>query len=169
MKALLFSLLLGIGFLTTSLTTKDASLKANDLLQLPGNWEGQLTYLDYSSGKPYSMPAHVNITAIRKNAAYAFAFIYPDEPKANSTDTILVDLKQQTVDGHTVQKVIRTDSLIWIETTHTAVDGNDNKPALIKHTYAIGKSKLSIRKDVQFTGTTTWIQRHEYVFRRKVK
>jgi hypothetical protein len=169
MKTLFFFLLLGIGFLTTGLTTKDATLKANDLLQLPGTWEGQLTYLDYSSGKPYSMPAHVNITTIKQNAAYGFAFIYPDEPKANSTDTILVDLKQQTIDGHAVQKVTRTDSLIWIETTHTSVDGNDNKPALIRHTYAIGKSKLSIRKDVQFTGTATWIQRHEYLFRRKVK
>jgi hypothetical protein len=33
------------------------SFHVKDLAKSTGSWEGKLTYLDYSSGKPYSMAA----------------------------------------------------------------------------------------------------------------
>ena len=39
-------------------TKEDANL-------LSGSWKGSLTYLDYNSGKPYTMPANTNINLIK--------------------------------------------------------------------------------------------------------
>ena len=37
-----------------------------DFEKLSGTWQGTLTYLDYSSGKPYTMPADVEIKKFDK-------------------------------------------------------------------------------------------------------
>jgi hypothetical protein len=37
------------------------SFQVKDLSNSAGRWEGKLTYLDYSSGKPYTMLANINI------------------------------------------------------------------------------------------------------------
>ena len=54
-----------------------------------GKWTGSLTYLDYSSGKSFSMPANVEISESgTKNLI--FDYKYPNEPKANVADTITI-------------------------------------------------------------------------------
>ena len=38
------------------------SFQIKDLATSVGNWEGNLTYLDYSSGKPFTMLANIKIS-----------------------------------------------------------------------------------------------------------
>ena len=38
------------------------SLQVKDLSNSVGSWEGKLTYLDYSTGKPYTMSANIKIS-----------------------------------------------------------------------------------------------------------
>ena len=38
------------------------SFQIKELSNSLGNWEGNLTYLDYSSGKPYTMSANIKIS-----------------------------------------------------------------------------------------------------------
>ena len=140
-----------------------------DLKKIEGQWKGSLTYLDYTSGKPYAMDADLAVSALTEPYHFAFANIYPGEPNANSTDTIVV-----TADGNYIgSQLVRSrkelpDGSIEIITEESGKDGNDNKPANFRHTYTLGKSTFSMKKEVRFVGEEEWIKRHEYVYRRAV-
>ena len=55
-KSFLFlSLLIVLGF------AKAQSVKVKDLSRSVGSWEGKLTYIDYSTGNPFTMLANIKI------------------------------------------------------------------------------------------------------------
>lgn len=143
------------------------TLTSKDLKPLIGAWQGSLTYLDYTTGEPYTMPADIDIKRIGKTHQYTFFNKYPDEPKANSTDKVSL-----SADGTEFNKEKLTSKRrlpnkgIEFTTEVLGQDGNDNKPALFRHTYTITKTTYTCRKEVQFVGTTAWIKRHEYSYKR---
>jgi hypothetical protein len=47
------------------------------------------------------------------------------------------------------------------------VNGNDNKPAVLRNTYSIGANDFVIKKDVRFTDQQEWINRNELKFVRE--
>jgi hypothetical protein len=163
---LLMFLILSCFSLNNSKRSDKIHLK--DFFPLVGNWEGQLTYLDYSSGKPYTMPANCEIKILKKQKQILVYSIYPDEMEANSVDTIRLSndgifLNKEKL----VSKTLNSDNELIIVTEESGQDGNDNLNATFHHTYTISNSKFSIRKDVQFIGTSEWIKRHEYVYVKK--
>jgi hypothetical protein len=146
---------------------KNSQQLVEDFQKLSGSWNGSLTYLDYSSGKPYTMSADVEVKRINDSNEFEFINTYPKEKSANSTQIISI-----SQDGKYIGKeeiVSRTelaDGQIQIVTQKQGKDGNDNKEAVIKQTYTISKTAFSIRKDVLFSGDTKWIKRHEYAYLR---
>jgi len=143
-------------------------VKLKDLYGLIGCWEGTLTYLDYTSNKPYTMPAQFIVNDFRQSKIIGCKMMYPDEPKANSLDTIIVANGGRTLNGDTIIAKNKTagDNLEII-TESLAVDGNDSKPATIRHTYLISTESYIVKKEVRFAGQTTWLLRNEYRFKRK--
>ena len=139
-----------------------------DFEKLSGAWQGSLTYLDYSSGKPYTMPADIEIKRVDKTDKFIFSNIYPNESSANSIDTISISIVGKYIDKELVKSRRKLpDGDIEIITEEFGKDGNDNKPATFRHTYILGQATYKKRKDVKFTGGTTWINRHEYSYIRK--
>jgi hypothetical protein len=144
---------------------QSAKLTAKDFISLSGSWKGTLTYLDYSSGKPYTMPADVSIAQIGNTNQFAFSNTYPDEPKANDVDTLTISQNGKMLNEAIVtakRKLKNGDTQIVTE--RKGKDGNDNKPAIIRLTYTFGASAYTKRKDVKFIGKKVWIQRHEYSY-----
>ena len=132
---------------------------------LVGTWKGTLTYLDYSSGKPYTMPANINMEQIGNTSAFVVFHIYPDEPKANSADTITISADKKRINNETiVAKRTLKNGTTEIVTEYLGTDGNDNSAATIRHTYTIGKMVFIKKKEIQFVGQTKWIKRHEYSY-----
>ena len=136
--------------------------------QLLGEWKGNLTYLDYTSKKTYTMPADLKVSQISNSNQLVFSNIYPDEPKANNSDTVTMTKQGTMLD----KEVVRSKKLLLngnteIITEYAGIDGNDNKAVLIRHTYILGTSIYVKRKDVQFEGEIEWIKRHEYNYIRK--
>ena len=124
-----------------------------DFQKTSGNWKGSLTYLDYSSGKPYTMPADVGIKRINKTNKFELSNIYPNEMNANSIDTIIISTDGKYIDKELVKSRKKLpDGDVEIITEATGEDGNDNKPATFRYTYTIGKMTYKKRKDVQFKG-----------------
>ena len=165
MKIHLFILLLFIGH--QSIAQKE-NLTAKDLQLIVGTWHGSLTYLDYTSGKPYTMPANVEVKQIGQSNQFLFINSFPKEANANWTDTITIAedgkmLNEQSV----VSKILLQNGNVEIVTQVQGIDGNDKKPALLKYTYLVGKNVFIIRKDVQFAETDLWINRHEYKYELK--
>ena len=141
------------------------SLQAKDLSNSIGSWEGKLTYLDYASGKPYTMSANIKIGLTADSKGYIFEYEYPKEPHANSKDTtfivedyfgkdLIVEFKKDLDGGY---KMI---------TEVGGNDGNDNKKAILRHTYILKSNTYSIIKDVKFEDTDKWIKRNEYLLNR---
>ena len=170
MKKIRLCVTLNITLLITTICSGQISFQTiqKDFYKLSGTWEGSLTYLDYSSGKPYSMPADIEIKRIGKTNKFVFSNIYPNETSANSIDTISISADGKYIDKELVKsrrKLPNGD--IEIITEEFGKDGNDNKPATFRHTYTFGSTTYKNRKDVQFTGETEWINRHEYSYKKK--
>lgn len=140
----------------------------NDFNLLSGSWQGSLTYLDYTSGKPYTMAADVAIKRIGETNKFAFSNTYPKEQSANSVDTVVLSTDGRYIDKELVKsRKVLTNGDIELVTEEKGKDGNDHKPATFRNTYLIGKTNYSRRKEVQFEGETVWIKRHEYRYERK--
>jgi hypothetical protein len=133
-----------------------------------GNWKGTLTYLDYTSGKPFNMLANVSININAKNSnEIIFSYQYPDEPKANGNDTLEIKAEGKMIDDAKVTSTsVSADGTLQIETERYGIDGNDSKKAIIKHVYIISKKSYISRKEVKFIGEQNWIRRNEYSFAR---
>jgi hypothetical protein len=161
-------------YIVTLVALTAFAFKANDKISIKdfqpsfGKWTGALTYLDYKTGKPYTMPAIVTVTPNPANDhQLILAYAYPKEPKANGNDTLIIDDNGMVLDkGKLMSKRKLTHDTLEIITEENGKDGNDHKPALIKKTYLIGNHHFSMQKDVQFEGDTTWIERDIFSFDR---
>jgi hypothetical protein len=127
-----------------------------------GSWQGSLTYLDYTTNKPFTMPANIAIKQMGSNT-FLFMNSFPDEPNVKWTDTLIISSDGKMINEEKVtSKKTLPNGTIEIITDVLGIDGNEKKPARIKHIYTIGKNILIKRKEVLFTGSTEWIQRNEY-------
>ena len=140
-------------------------IQVKDLAKSIGFWPGKLTYLDYSSGKPFSMAANVTLSLTQDQMGFIMLYEYPKEPHANAKDTtyvmgnlfgkdrIVAFNKEQNGDFQLITEV-------------EGEDGNENKKAVLRHTYLLKENHFSMVKDVKFVGTDRWIKRNEYVFKK---
>jgi hypothetical protein len=161
MKNILFA----TAFLLLCSSLNAQSVQVKDLSNSVGSWEGKLTYLDYASGKPFTILANINIGLTADTKGYVIGYEYPKEPHANSKDTTfivgnyfgkdkIVEFKKDLDGGY---KMI---------TEVGGNDGNDDKKAILRHTYILKSNTYSIIKDVKFGGTDKWIKRNEYLLNR---
>jgi len=155
-------------FLLVCSSLKAQLVQVKDLSNSVGSWEGKLTYLDYSTGKPYTMSANIKIGLTADKKGFIMGYEYPKEPQANSKDTTfivgnyfgkdkIIEFKKDSDGGY---KMI---------TEIDGNDGNDNKKAILRHTYILNSNTYSIIKDVKFEGTDKWIKRNEYLFNQSLK
>lgn len=159
MKNILF-----ISFLILFCITSNAqTFQIKDLSSSIGNWEGKLTYLDYTSGNPFTMLANIKISLTENKSGYIIGYDYPKEPHANSKDTTyligkffgkekIVDFKKEQNGGFKLVTEILGE------------DGNEHKKAILRHTYLEHSKKYTITKEVKFEGSDLWIKRNEYLF-----
>jgi quinol monooxygenase YgiN len=164
MKNLLFATTI----LLLCLSVKAQSVQVKDLSSAVGSWEGQLTYLDYSSAKPFTMLANIKIDLTADSKGFIMGYEYPKEPHANSKDTTFIDGNNFGKDK-IVEFKKSPNGDYKLTTEVEGIDGNDNKKAVLRHTYLLKSNTFSIVKDVQFEGTDKWIKRNEYLLNRKGK
>lgn len=141
------------------------TINPRHLKPIIGSWTGTLTYLDYTSGKPFSMPADLTIAPAQDRNQFQCSNAFPQEAEANWTDTLVLSPDRKILDGEAIQSKRRNpDGNLEIITEGDGLDGNDQKPARFRHTYIIGKEVFLKRKEVRFAGDDKWIMRHEYKY-----
>lgn len=87
---------------------------------------------------------------------------YANEPQANSKDTTYIANKLFGK-GKIVEFKKAADAGFRLVTEIAGEDGNDNKKAILRHTYLLKNNTFSVVKDVKFKGTDKWIKRNEYL------
>ena len=141
------------------------TISPDDLDIISGKWKGTLTYLDYSTNKPFTMPANVSVER-GKNAYQVQLFIsYPKEPNANSKDRIIISKDGVLLNKtRVISREILPNQEIKITTEYS---GKDNrKKGLIRNVYIFGMQRFIIRKEVKFKDSADWLIRNEYNFAR---
>lgn len=133
--------------------------QGSDFDRLRGSWTGTLTYRDYSSNKSVSIPInmHVDVAGAPEpgqpprvgGPARALSFLrrYPDEPHANSAETVELSRDGRRFGDETVTaRVEPAPGMVVIETREW---GSDNdRPALLRHTYTLGPDVFIASKDI---------------------
>jgi hypothetical protein len=153
-----------------SVVTAQPVVSPKDFQVIIGSWQGSLTYLDYTTNKPFTMPANIDIKQKGRSNTFYFTNSFPNEPNANWTDTIILSTDGTMINKETVKaKQVLANGNLEIVIEQMGVDGNEQKPALLKYTYTMGRDVFIKRKDVLFTGTTEWVKRHEYNYAKKRK
>lgn len=150
---------------STTTDTFEDKITSNDLEAIKGEWTGSLTYMDYSSNKPYSMPADLTVEEGKNPFQFILNYTYPKEPKANSKGKFEVTKEGSRINKKDVVSIERTemDGLI-VKTEHNGRD--NNKKAIIRNIYLISEDKFVIRKEVRFEDSSEWLRRNEYRFKR---
>jgi uncharacterized membrane protein YphA (DoxX/SURF4 family) len=155
--------LIALFFITASSVFSQPTVSGKDFEMTLGKWTGTLTYLDYTSGKPVTMPCNLTISKYKKNTRrLKLAYEYPNEPKANGKDAIVISADGKMIDDEMVVSIEVVNDTLTITTNKNGVDGNDRKKALLRHIYIIGKNILIKRKEVKFEGEENWILRNEF-------
>ena len=157
-----FSLLLSV------FSYSQALVNSEDLKIIIGNWKGTITYLDYQTQKPFSMPANLEVTQGSRNQKLILKNNYPREPKANNSDKIKISKNGTALNNHEViSRTTLANGDIQIITQYHGKD--DHKKALIKQTYLLGNEVFIIIKEVQFNQKDVWIKRSEYNYQKLPK
>jgi len=143
-----------------------AKITSEDLNLAIGTWEGSITYLDYQSNTPFTMPANLLVEKGNNENTLVLYNSYPNEPKANNSDKIKIAKNGLLLNKHAVtsRKALENGG-IQIQTQHDAKD--DGKKARIRYTYSIDRDVFVIRKEVQFEESADWIKRSEFTYTRK--
>jgi len=143
-------------------------VEKEDIKKFIGKWSGTLTYLDYTSRKPYTMPCELTIEGKRKNKKLILNYSYPNEPKANNKGKIKFSNNGISINKKDItSKAMNTEGQLEILLEYPDKDGNNRKKALVRNIYKIGSKNLTIRKEVKFEDSTEWIMRNEYSFKKK--
>ncbi len=141
------------------------TINPEELETLLGEWKGGLTYIDYSSGKPYTMSANLKVKKGQTERQLFLYNIYPDEPQANSRNKLKISKNGRQINNKKISSRREMGSgQVEITTEHKGRDNNKN--ALIRNIYFLGSNQFIIRKEVRFQGSDEWIKRNEYYYKK---
>lgn len=166
MNAFISAFLIASSFLSLILFNTP-KVVPSDLQPLTGaEWKGSLSYLDYQKNKMVSIPSNLTVTqSTTVESSWIFEYRYPDEPKANSKETVILSEDGKLIEGERVSERtnLSGDRLKIV----TEKSGSDyDKKALFRFTYLLGKTSFSIKKEVRYEDAKKFFVRNEYRWKR---
>lgn len=165
MKKTWTCILIGFAIFLSFESFGQKTISSQDLESIKGEWTGTLTYIDYSSNKPYTMPANLIVESGRNENHLLLFNIYPDEPKANDKDKMILSKDGKRINGKDVKsRQMLSNGQVQITVEYV---GKDNrKKVLIRNIYELGEKQFVIRKEVQDANTKEWKRRSEFSYKR---
>ena len=144
-----------MGILCISMQAQSITMK--ELTPLAGQWQGTLTYLDYTSNKEVSIPVNLAVE-VKGSKRLILNYTYPNEPQANSRSVIRVG--GNNLNGRSIVGKSNEDNYLVVLTEGS---GKDNgKPAKFTFTYTISPNFFAIRKDAEVDGDSFMRNRYEF-------
>ena len=165
MRKLMISLLVAPISATMASAMEPAPLEVTDLeVAIGSDWTGSLTYLNYQEPFiDFTIPVTLTVTAAE--AGLKLAYVYPDEPHANSTVLAEIGANGSELMGEPI--VSNTEREDGGREIVTAFDCEDmGRAAACEMTYAFAPKELRIKKMVTYEGETESFRRNAYVFTR---
>jgi hypothetical protein len=138
-----------------------------DFTPLRGEWKGNLTYLDYSSNKPVTLPANTKFEMVSDSSFDQFIYYTSEPHKNDGTRYTIKENGQLLNDMKLLTRRKNTDGSLELVFEYRGPDGNDNRMATMLQVMQFSKHELVITKKVKYDGTDQFIQRHQYRFTAK--
>jgi uncharacterized membrane protein YphA (DoxX/SURF4 family) len=143
--------------------TRENKTTINDFKPFTGKWKGQLTYLDYTSNKPVTMPANTLFEMVSDSSFDQFIY-YTDEPHKNADSRYTIREKGSMLNEmKLVERKAEKEKLLLVF-EYRGPDGNDNRMATMQRIIELTGNELKITKMVKYDGEGKFIQRHQYHF-----
>ena len=125
-------------------------------------WSGSLMYINYGDEKEVTLRTTMQI--LLEGNKILMNIQYPDEPKANSRESIKIKKNGTYLDD---EEIIEKNMEMGTMKMVTKYRGKDNnKPALIYKTYSISENEYTVEKKVDYLNTEQKILRNRYHYKR---
>lgn len=162
MKTLAAAVLLSLGFLL------DAHLTNDHLKVFEGDWEGNLTYLNYGDDETLvTLP--VKLVASYGEKGLRFEYFYTEPGGAIEKRTGKFELRGEKVFYNGRWEVVSTEidnKKNW--TMELKSSGKDNnRKADFQKSIVVSQSKITVTKKVKYEGTDEFFMRNQHTFERK--
>lgn len=122
-----------------------------DFAGLEGDdWAGELSYLNYGREDRSTIPVRMMVReASGRSVRYGIA--YPGEEDKNASERIRLSRDGRQINGFAITRRYRDEEGNLVLVTQ-GKGRDDNRPAAVRLTYAIGERAFQITKDVRFEG-----------------
>lgn len=153
----------------TVVAQKGPTISPDTFKNLIGCWQGTLNYSGTVIRKPYTTTATLIVKQIDTSSAFELLHVYTqEEPDEEVADTITIAKDGSKINNGTITSTqYTTDGNLEIITEFPGFDHDNNKAAIIRQTYTIGKQQFTYKKDVRLEGQTEWLERQEFTYIRK--
>ncbi len=167
-KKKFFTPLLVILFCLSAAAQKNATVSAKAFQNLIGCWQGTLNYSGTIIRKPFTTPAELIVKQIGTSNQFVFLHIYAKDSNQKVADTLIISNDGKKINNATItSKQCTPEGNVEIITEFSGFDHDNNKAAVIKQTYTIGKQLYIYKKEVQLEGQTDWLDRQDFEYKRK--
>ena len=143
--------------------TRELKTTISDFNNLSGKWKGQLTYLDYKSNKPVSIPANTLFEMVSDSSFDQFIY-YTDEPHKNADSRYTIRENGRVLNNMKLVERKEEKEKLLLVFEYRGSDGNDNRMATMQRIMELSGKVLTITKMVKYDGENLFIQRHQYRF-----
>jgi hypothetical protein len=164
-KNIFFCVIFILLSLYSAVAQNDATASLKDFQNLIGCWQGSLNYAGTIIRKPFSTTAGLIVKQAGNSDTLLFVNLYTKNAYENVTDTITISIDGRRVNNDTIKsKRYTNEGSIEIITEAQGFDHDNNKAAIVRKTYTIGKRFYTYKKQVQPEGETDWLDSEEFKY-----
>jgi hypothetical protein len=166
-KKILATSIIIIVLINLASAQKTATMSATTLKSLIGCWQGTLNYSGTMIRKPFTTTSELIIRQLGRSNKFEFVNAYTKDAHDNKSDTITISSNGRKLNNDAIKSKRNTgDGNMEIVTEALGFDHDNNKKAMIRQTYTIGKQLYSYKKQVQPEGQADWLDREEFTYTR---
>ena len=137
-----------------------------DLKMIIGEWEGELTYLNYQDNQEITIKADLIVSATSDENQLDVQNIYPDEPSANRSYTLEITENGTLLNkSQVISRTRGQDGRLEIIVEFKGKDAG--KKATIRNVYSVQDEYLTIEKKVRFKNEGDWFRRNLYAYKKR--
>ncbi|UOQ67835.1 hypothetical protein MUN86_08250 [Hymenobacter volaticus] len=147
-----------------------AKVAMQELRAITQEWNGSLTYLDYTTKKPVTLVTTLHgMQATPQELLLNFVYREPNGSQVKGADKVLLSVDGTCLTWDGVPLQISSKTYLPNETLQLVLEGrglDDKKNCSIKRTMLLSAHQFSILKEVKYNSTTVFVMRNKYEFQR---
>ncbi|MCB2379120.1 DoxX family membrane protein [Hymenobacter sp. BT635] len=148
--------------------TQFPTVTMQELLPVARQWNGTLTYLDYSTKQPVSLPTSLGARqSAPRELTLQFVYTEPSGQQVTGADQLRLSADGATVEWDDVLLQVISKTPLPDHTAELVLEGrgqDDGKSCLIRKTLVLSATQFSVSKQVKYATSEEFVTRNTYSF-----